>query len=183
MVLQDTILFRGSLAENIAFGSKDVHPESIRRAAELALVDEFADRLPDGLDTLVGERGASLSGGQRQRVAIARALLRNAPILILDEPTSALDAESEALVVRALKTLTEGRTTLIIAHRLSTVKGADRIIMVEDGRISGSGPHEELRRSSSTYARMVELQGMSTLGRLTADDEAGDHGRGLAADS
>lgn len=183
MVLQDTILFRGSLAENIAFGSKDARPESIRRAAELALVDEFADRLPDGLDTLVGERGASLSGGQRQRVAIARALLRNAPILILDEPTSALDAESEALVVRALKTLTEGRTTLIIAHRLSTIKGADRIIMVEDGRISGSGPHEELRRSSSTYARMVELQGMSSLGRLTADDEAGDHGRGLAADS
>lgn len=164
MVLQDTVLFRGSLAENIAFGWKDANPESIRRAAQLALVNEFADRLPDGLDTPVGERGATLSGGQRQRVAIARAILRDAPILILDEPTSALDAESEALVVNALKTLTEGRTTLVIAHRLSTIKGSDRIMVVENGRIVDSGPHDSLRRSSDIYARMAELQGQSDFG-------------------
>lgn len=183
MVLQDTVLFRGSLADNIAFGWKDATPSAIRKAAQLALVDEFADRLPDGLDTPVGERGATLSGGQRQRVAIARALLRNAPILILDEPTSALDAESESLVVRAMKTLTKDRTTLVIAHRLSTVKGADRIVVVEDGRISDTGPHDRLRRTSGTYARMVELQG---LGNHEASDVKFDRNgadQGLAAGS
>ncbi|MFZ9630302.1 MAG: ABC transporter ATP-binding protein, partial [Ilumatobacteraceae bacterium] len=165
MVLQETVLFRGTLAENIAFGWGGATDASIRRAAELALVDEFSDRLPLGLDTPVGERGATLSGGQRQRVAIARALLRDAPILILDEPTSALDAASEALVVEALNRLTEGRTTVVIAHRLSTVRNADRILVLDHGQLVEQGTHESLRRAKGTFARMVEMQQGPPAGR------------------
>lgn len=178
MVLQDTVLFRGSLADNIALGWPDATDESIHRAAQLALVNEFADRLPDGLETLIGERGATLSGGQRQRVAIARALLRDAPILILDEPTSALDAASEALVIEALRHLTNQRTTLVIAHRLSTVRNADRIVVLENGRITEVGSHDDLRQNEGIYAHMATLQGTSSINpadrRPTATERVND---------
>ncbi len=155
LVLQDCVLLHGSLRDNIECGRPGATDAEIRRAARLALVDEFADRLPDGLETLVGERGASLSGGQRQRVAIARAILRDAPILVLDEPTSALDALSEQLIVRALDQLPAGRTTLIIAHRLSTVRRADRVAVLEDGRIVEIGPPDQLLASHGRYADLA----------------------------
>jgi ABC-type multidrug transport system fused ATPase/permease subunit len=158
MVLQDTLLFRGSIADNIALGMAGSTRDDVARAARLALVDEFSDRLPDGLDTKVGERGVGLSGGQKQRIAIARALLRNSPILLLDEPTSALDAESESLVMEALGRLMEGRTTLVVAHRLSTVRDADRIVVVEGGRINESGTPAFLMAKGGRYARLQALQ-------------------------
>lgn len=151
MVLQDCVLMRGTLRDNILLGRPNATDSAVARAARLALVDEFAGRLPDGLDTPVGERGATLSGGQRQRIAIARAILRDAPILILDEPTSALDAESEALLVEALAGLPAGRTTLLIAHRLSTVRRADRVAVLEDGRIVQSGPPAQLADLHGRY--------------------------------
>ncbi len=158
LVLQDCVLLHGSLRDNIECGRPGATDAEIGRAARLALVDEFADRLPDGLDTLVGERGASLSGGQRQRVAIARAILRDAPILVLDEPTSALDALSEQLIIRALEQLPADRTTLIIAHRLSTVRKADRVAVIENGRIVEVGPPAQLLRSNGKYAEFVGAQ-------------------------
>ncbi|MBA3252145.1 MAG: ABC transporter ATP-binding protein, partial [Geodermatophilaceae bacterium] len=138
-VLQDTLLLEGTLWDNIVCGQRFATERDVRRAARLALVDEFAERLPDGLNTMIGERGTNLSGGQRQRVAIARAILRDAPIIILDEPTSALDAGSEELLLQALANLPAGRTRLVIAHRLSTVRDADRILVLEQGRIIESG--------------------------------------------
>ena len=159
LVLQDCVLLHGSLLDNIACGRPDATEEAVRRAARLALVDEFADRLPLGLDTPVGERGVSLSGGQRQRVAIARAILRDTPILILDEPTSALDVESESLISQALEQLPSGRTTLIIAHRLSTVRRADRIAVLEGGRLIEEGAPEHLLRSGGHFARLTATQG------------------------
>lgn len=144
MVLQDNTLLRGTLWDNIAVGRPDATAFEVDRAARLALVDEFAARLPLGLDTPIGERGANLSGGQRQRVAIARAILRDAPILILDEPTSALDATSEELLVAALANLPHQRTTLVIAHRLSTIRTADRIAVIEGGRVVQEGSHAHL---------------------------------------
>ena len=130
----------------------------MRRAAQLAHASEFIEELPDGYGTLVGERGVKLSGGQRQRVAIARALLKNAPILILDEATSHLDMQSEALVQKALSNLMQGRTTLVIAHRLSTVMRADRIVVMEGGRIVEEGNHGELMALGGTYRRLYDLQ-------------------------
>ncbi|WP_411286243.1 ABC transporter ATP-binding protein [Lapillicoccus sp.] len=159
LVLQDCVLLHGSLLDNIACGRPDATEEAVRRAARLALVDEFAERLPLGLDTPVGERGVSLSGGQRQRVAIARAILRDTPILILDEPTSALDVESESLISQALEQLPSGRTTLIIAHRLSTVRRADRIAVLEGGRLIEEGAPEHLLRSGGHFARLTATQG------------------------
>ncbi|MEZ5079960.1 MAG: ABC transporter ATP-binding protein [Thermoleophilia bacterium] len=156
MVLQDTVLLRGSLRDNIAWGRPGAHERDIRRAARLALVDEFASRLPDGFDTVIGERGANLSGGQRQRVAIARAILRDAPIMILDEPTSALDPRSEELLVEALAGLPGDRTMLVIAHRLSTVRDADRVVVLDDGLIAEQGPHEVLMQQDGLYRRMAE---------------------------
>ena len=144
MVLQDCVLMRATLADNIRVGRPCATDAEVARAARLALVDEFADRLPDGLDTMVGERGASLSGGQRQRVSIARAILRDAPILILDEPTSALDGRSEAALVEAISNLPAGRTTFIVAHRLSTIRRADRVAVLEAGRIVQLGTPDEL---------------------------------------
>ncbi|MEP7112041.1 MAG: ABC transporter ATP-binding protein [Ilumatobacteraceae bacterium] len=154
MVLQDTVLLRGSIRDNIACGRPGASWSAVEHAAKLALVDEFTDRLPDGLDTHVAERGVDLSGGQRQRIAIARAILRDAPILILDEPTSALDSQSEELIVTALDNLPRSRTMLIIAHRLSTVRGADRIVVLDGGAVVEEGTHEPLMRQGGLYSRL-----------------------------
>ncbi len=159
LVSQEVVLFNDSIAGNIAYGSLHaVSRADIEAAARAAYVDEFADQLPDGLDTWVGDRGVLLSGGQRQRIAIARALLKNAPILILDEATSALDTESERRIQEALGRLMKNRTTLVIAHRLSTVEKADRILVMADGRILESGSHAELLAADAHYAHLHRLQ-------------------------
>ncbi len=158
VVTQDVILFNDTIRANIAYGDPGAGEDSILRAAKAALVDDFVSNLPNGYDTSIGERGLRLSGGERQRISIARALLKNAPILILAEATSSLDAESEILVQRALQNLMEGRTTIVIAHRLSTVRRADRIIVLADGRIKESGTHEELVVRRGIYWKLYNLQ-------------------------
>jgi ATP-binding cassette, subfamily B, bacterial len=159
MVLQDSVLLEGTLRDNIVCGFSRATGRDVEQAARLALVYEFAARLPEGLDTPIGERGVNLSGGQRQRVAIARAILRNSPIIILDEPTSALDAASEELLVEALDNLPKGRTTIVIAHRLSTVRHADRIIVLDRGRVIEQGSHEQLMRiSDGLYRKLTTFQ-------------------------
>jgi ATP-binding cassette, subfamily B, bacterial len=158
VVPQDTALFAGSVAENISYGAEDASEEDIKNAARMAFADVFIEELPEGYATRLGERGVSLSGGQRQRIAIARAILRDAPILLLDEATSALDSESEKLVQTALERVMENRTTLIIAHRLSTVQTADRILVLDKGRIVEEGRHDELIHAGGVYARLAELQ-------------------------
>ncbi len=157
-VMQDTALLEGTLRDNIVCARPGVRDCDVARAARLALVDEFANRLPDGLETYVGERGANLSGGQRQRVAIARAIVRDAPIIVLDEPTSALDAASEELIVEALRNLPAGRTRLTIAHRLSTIRDADEIIVLQGGRIVETGHHDRLVATGGLYARLHDFQ-------------------------
>lgn len=157
-VLQETLLFRATIAENIAYGKPNASREEIVRAAKLAHADEFIDRLPDGYDTMVGERGVTLSGGQRQRVTIARAIIRDSPILILDEPSAGLDAESEKLVFDALGNLMAGKTSIVIAHRLATVRRADVIFVVDRGQVLEQGTHEELLAGGGLYARLYELQ-------------------------
>jgi subfamily B ATP-binding cassette protein MsbA len=157
-VLQETVLFHAPVWQNIAYGKPGASREEILRAAELANASEFIDKMPEGYDTIVGERGVTLSGGQRQRIAIARAVIRNTPILILDEPTSGLDAESEKLVFEALDRLMEGRTSIVIAHRLSTIRRADSIFVICDGCVAESGRHEELRAANGIYARLYETQ-------------------------
>jgi ATP-binding cassette subfamily B protein len=158
MVPQETVIFAASARDNLRYGRWDATDDALWDAAEAANAAEFLRKLPDGLDTFMGEGGARLSGGQRQRLAIARAILRNAPILLLDEATSALDAESERLVQDALERLMTNRTTIVIAHRLATVRAADRIIVMSDGKIVEDGNHESLSRSDGLYARLARLQ-------------------------
>jgi ABC-type multidrug transport system fused ATPase/permease subunit len=167
MVLQDTVLLRGTIFDNIACGRPGASWMAVERAAKLALVDEFTSRLPDGLDTRVAERGVDLSGGQRQRIAIARAILRDAPILILDEPTSALDSNSEELIVTALDNLPRSRTMLIIAHRLSTVQRADRIVVLDGGAVVEDGTHELLMRRGGLYYRLYRRSRTTPEGYLS----------------
>jgi ABC-type multidrug transport system fused ATPase/permease subunit len=157
-VLQDTVLFRGTILENIAFGRPTATRAEIVEAARFANADEFIGRMPHGYDTLVGDRGMTLSGGQRQRIGIARVMVRNSPILLLDEPTAALDSESEKLVIDALERLMKGRTVVMIAHRLTTIRAADQIIVISDGRVAESGSHEELITRNGIYAALHRVQ-------------------------
>jgi subfamily B ATP-binding cassette protein MsbA len=157
-VLQDTVLFRGTVRDNIAYGRPNATDAEIVEAAKLANADEFIAKMPDGYNTMVGERGLTLSGGQRQRIGIARAVIRNAPILILDEPTAALDTESEKLVMEALERLMKGRTVLTIAHRLSTIRDAHKILVLKDGVVAEEGTHDELVARNGVYAELYRVQ-------------------------
>src|SRR6476659_9349700 len=157
-VLQDTLLFRGPVWQNIAYGRPEASRAEIIRAAELANADAFIRELPDSYNTMVGERGVTLSGGQQQRIAIARALVRDAPILILDEPTTGLDAGSESQVLDALRQLMRGKTTIMIAHSLTTIQQADQIFVVDHGRVCERGTHATLLAANGVYARLHELQ-------------------------
>jgi ABC-type multidrug transport system fused ATPase/permease subunit len=154
IVLQDPVLFQGTIADNVRYGRLDASDEEIEQAARAAHAHEFIARLPKGYQTEIAEAGGGLSGGERQRLSVARAILKNAPILILDEPTSSLDSISEEIVFAALRRLRAGRTTIVIAHRLSTVRDADRILVLDGGRIAAQGRHEELLKSSQLYRRM-----------------------------
>jgi subfamily B ATP-binding cassette protein MsbA len=157
-VLQETVLLRGTVADNIAFGRPDATEEQILRAAQLANADEFIARMPNGYHAMIGDRGATLSGGQRQRIGIARALIRDNPILILDEPTAALDAESEELVIDALERLMKGRTVIAVAHRLSTLRNANKIVVIKDGVVAENGSHRQLLNLNGVYAQLHRLQ-------------------------
>jgi ATP-binding cassette, subfamily B, bacterial len=157
-VLQETLLFRAPVWQNIAYGKPEATREEIIRAAKLANADEFIERMPEGYNTMIGERGMTLSGGQRQRLTIARAIIRNAPILILDEPSAGLDAEAEKLVFDALANLMQGKTSIVIAHRLATVRRADVIFVIDEGTVVEQGTHEELLERGGLYSRLYELQ-------------------------
>ncbi|MHC4392370.1 MAG: ABC transporter ATP-binding protein, partial [Planctomycetota bacterium] len=158
LVSQDTFLFHGSVRENLAYGKADATDEQLREAARLAEALGFIEELPQGFDTVVGERGQKLSGGQRQRLSIARALLKDPPILIFDEATSSVDNETEAAIQRSLARIAEGRTTIVIAHRLSTVVHADRIVVLEAGRLIEQGRHAELLAVDGLYAALWRVQ-------------------------
>jgi ATP-binding cassette subfamily B protein len=158
IVPQDTVIFAASALDNIRYGRPEASEDDVKAAMKAAVADDFLLALPDGLDTYLGERGTRLSGGQKQRLAIARAILRDAPILLLDEATSALDAESEKLVQTALEHLMKGRTTLVIAHRLATILKADRIVVMERGKVVATGTHQQLLAQGGLYKRLAELQ-------------------------
>ncbi|MDO8884523.1 ATP-binding cassette domain-containing protein, partial [Pseudotabrizicola sp.] len=158
LVPQDPVIFAASARENIRFGRPEATDTEVEAAGRAAAAHDFIAALPQGYDTYLGERGVMLSGGQKQRIAIARAILRDAPVLLLDEATSALDAESERLVQAAVETLAQNRTTLVVAHRLATVKRADRIIVFDQGRIVAQGKHDDLVRDGGLYARLARLQ-------------------------
>jgi ATP-binding cassette subfamily B protein/subfamily B ATP-binding cassette protein MsbA len=147
-----------TIAENIAYGKPDASIEEIKAAARAANAEQFIEKLSEGYETIIGERGATLSGGERQRLSIARALLKNAPILILDEPTSALDAQTEELLLEALERLMKGRTTFIIAHRLSTIRKANRILVIDNGQIVEQGSHDQLIANNGLFASLYEIQ-------------------------
>ena len=158
VVSQETVLFHDTVRANIAYGKDDAPLEQVEAAGRAAHAHDFVMKLPDGYETVVGERGTTLSGGQRQRIAIARAVLRNPPVLVLDEATSALDTESERLVQEAMEGLLAGRTVFVIAHRLSTIQRADRIVVVDGGRIEQQGTHAALMEEGGLYRRLRELQ-------------------------
>jgi subfamily B ATP-binding cassette protein MsbA len=158
IVTQESILFNDTIFQNIAFGKPEASMAEVIEAAKIANAHDFIEKLEDGYDTMIGERGSKLSGGQRQRISIARAVLKNPPILILDEATSALDSESEKLVQQAIYQLMQNRTTLVIAHRLSTIQNADEIIVVQDGKILQKGSHIELMEKGGLYNKLIEMQ-------------------------
>jgi subfamily B ATP-binding cassette protein MsbA len=157
-VLQETVLFHAPVWHNIAYGKPEATRKEILHAAEVANAVEFIEKMPEGYDTMLGEQGMTLSGGQRQRIAIARAVIRNTPILILDEPTSGLDAASEKAVFEALDRLMKGKTSIVIAHRLSTVRAADVVFVVDGGGIVEHGTHQELLQAGGLYAELEEIQ-------------------------
>jgi subfamily B ATP-binding cassette protein MsbA len=158
IVTQEVILFHDSVLKNIAYGLDDVPLERVREAARAANADEFIMKMPQGYDTVIGDRGVTLSGGQRQRLSIARAILKDPAILLLDEATSALDTESEKLVQEAIDRLVRNRTTIVIAHRLSTIRGADRIYLMEEGRVVQTGTHDQLLATGGRYKELYDLQ-------------------------
>jgi subfamily B ATP-binding cassette protein MsbA len=157
-VLQDTVLFRGTIYDNIAFGNPDATKEEVMTAAKMANADEFISKMPKGYETQVGERGSTLSGGQRQRIGIARVMVRNSPILLLDEPTAALDSESERLVIDALEKLMKGKTVIAIAHRLTTIRDANQILVISGGVVAEDGTHAELLQKNGIYAELYRTQ-------------------------
>ena len=157
-VLQESLLFRASVWQNIAYGKPEAERDEIIRAAKLAYADEFIDQMPEGYDTMIGERGVTLSGGQRQRITIARAIIRDAPILILDEPSSGLDPAAEKVVLDALGNLMAGRTSIVIAHRLATVRRADVIFVIDEGTVAEQGSHAELLETGGLYSQLYDLQ-------------------------
>ena len=158
MVLQDTHLFTGTIADNIRFGKLDATQEEIEKAARIANADSFIRRLPKGYDTLVGDGGGSLSGGERQRIAIARAILKNSPVVVLDEATAFTDPENEAVIQASINELVKGKTLIVIAHRLSTVRNSDAIMVLEHGRIIERGTHEELLKKRGLYYQTFKVQ-------------------------
>ena len=180
-VTQETVLFNDTVRNNIAYGQPDVPMSRVEEAARMALAHDFILKMPEGYNTMIGEKGVRLSGGERQRLAIARAILKNAPILILDEATSALDMESEHLVQAALANLMQGRTVFVIAHRLSTVRRATRIAVIENGRITEMGTHDELLLQSGTYRRLYDLQFSGDEVSSVGNGEA-VHGSGVGGD-